>query len=134
MKYQYYKIELMNILDVIPSEEINDHHVNFLAKEILKTHTWTHPIPIDINTKLIMDGNHRYKAAIDIGLKYIPVFLLEYSDKNVTVFHSNQPEKLFPIRSILDIVKSQELLPYKSTKHLFYPVLPTCNININKLI
>ena len=128
-----YDIELLEVREIIPSEMVDDNHVRIIIQSIENTRIWTHPIPIDTQTHIVMDGNHRLMAAREIGLKYVPVFSLDYNSQNVKVFHNDQTQKLYDINSLLDIAKTREPLPFKSTKHIFLPILPTCSIDIKEL-
>jgi len=104
-----------------------------LVGKIESAGAWTHPIPVESKTYLVTDGNHRLSAARRIGLKYIPVFLLDYDSQNVKVYHNDQTQGLFDISTLLNIPRNGETLPFKSTKHFFLPILPVCNIDIKKL-
>lgn len=71
----------------MPSEEVDADHVRRLADAIRATGLWTTPIPIERDTGIVMDGNHRIRAAALLGLHHLPCVLLDYADPRVSVTH-----------------------------------------------
>lgn len=115
------------------SEEVDDSAVQLLAESIREADVWTMPIPIDIQTGIIMDGNHRARAAILLGLDYLPCVLLSYRDPRVRVT-SARTGVPFNIDDIYRrVVHDVEMLPYKTTRHDFAPALPCTEIRLGML-
>ncbi|RKE37567.1 ParB-like nuclease family protein [Paraburkholderia sp. BL23I1N1] len=116
-----------------PSEAVDEHDVHRLAAAIREAGSWTTPIPIEKGTGIIMDGNHRARAAALLGLRYVPCVLLDYRDPRVSVTHWQTGEP-FCIDSIRRrILQDKALLPYKTTRHRFAPVLPATEILLSVL-
>lgn len=115
-----------------PSEHIDIDHVHRLVVSIGADRIWTTPIPIVGGNGIVMDGNHRVHAAKLLGLKYLPCVLLEYGDPRVTVRHwiDDAP---FCVDTIFRTVLTNQIFPYKTTRHMFDPVLPTTDIALSLL-
>ncbi|RZH79837.1 transcriptional regulator, partial [Staphylococcus aureus] len=58
-----YDVVLYPIALLRPSEEVNMAHVKASTKEIVRAQRGTTPIPIEKETEIIMDDNHRYQVA-----------------------------------------------------------------------
>lgn len=116
-----------------PSEEVDADHVRRLADTIRATGLWTTPIPIERETGIVMDGNHRMRAAALLGLHHLPCVLLDYADPRVSVTHwgSGAPFSVAGIRQ--RIVAERRLFPYKTTRHRFAPALPSTEIPLTML-
>ncbi|CAH0446555.1 ParB N-terminal domain-containing protein [Ralstonia syzygii] len=117
----------------MPSEEVDADHVRRLADTIRATGLWTTPIPIERDTGIVMDGNHRVRAAALLGLHHLPCVLLDYADPRVSVTHwsSGAPFSVASIRR--RIVAERRLFPYKTTRHRFAPALPGTEIPLTVL-
>lgn len=115
------------------SEHVDEGHVHSLALTIERLEAWTTPIPIERSTGIVMDGNHRLRAAMLLGLRCVPCVLLDYLDPRVRVTHwrTNAP---FCIASIgRRILHDKRLFPYKTTRHSFAPTLPQTEIPLRLL-
>jgi hypothetical protein len=115
------------------SEMVDENHVHSLASTIERTDAWTTPIPVEAGTGIVMDGNHRLRAAMMLGLRYVPCIVLDYLDPRVRVTHwrTNAP---FCIASIgRRILHDKRLFPYKTTRHSFAPTLPQTEIPLRLL-
>ena len=56
---------------------VNNHSKNFIKK--ISAYGWIVPIVIDDKGNII-EGHHRVKAAIDMGLKYVPAYIIDWVD------------------------------------------------------
>ena len=128
-----YCVALKPVDFFLHSEEVDEEAVHRLAASISQAGTWTTPIPIDRETGIIMDGNHRARAAVLLGLHYLPCVLLSYRDPRVVVthWHSGEPFCVDSIHS--QVLLHKRLLPYKTTRHLFAPALPDTEIQLDML-
>ena len=108
----------------LPSEEADPEAVQFLATAIASAGIWTAPVPVEGQTGIVMDGNHRIRAARLLGLRHLPCVLLSYRDPRVSVMNWWTAEP-FPVERIIrSILFNRKMLPYKSTRHHFAPALP----------
>ncbi len=80
-----------------------------------------------------MDGNHRYQVAKQLKLSLLPCILLSYQDNRVKVNYQNSDQP-YDVKNIFEVILYQnKLLPYKTTKHHFSPLLPTINFKLSLL-
>jgi hypothetical protein len=123
-----YCVSIKPLAFLCPSEAIKERDARALASKIAHDGMWTAPIPIDSESGIIMDGNHRAFAASLLGLRYLPCVPLDYKDDRVTVrdWDSGDPFSVESIYRALLIHKT--ILPYKTTRHSFRPELPKTEI------
>lgn len=112
------------------SEDVDESDVKRLAAIISDADVWTTPIPIDIDTGIIMDGNHRASAAALLRLSHVPCVLLSYRDPRVRVMHWQTGEPFCVDRIYRSILTDRQIFPYKTTRHLFAPALPNTEIQL----
>ena len=127
-----YILEMREISYFRPSEEVNADNVRHLAECIAKANFWTAPIPVHRDTGIVMDGNHRIQAARLLGLTHLPCVPMDYGDRRVSVFHWETGEP-FAVDHIFRTLDSNNVLPYKTTRHLFSPQLPQTDIPLPQL-
>jgi L-serine kinase (ADP) len=66
-------------------EEIIPEKVEALVNKILHDGLWIHPIIVDKNSFVVLDGMHRVAAAKEIGFKYIPICLVDYHNPHILI-------------------------------------------------
>jgi hypothetical protein len=125
--HPHYAIELRPLSFFRESEEIDRGASLRLAEQIQRMGHWTVPIPVDFDTGIVMDGNHRLNAARHLKLAAIPCIPLRYDDPRIAVECWNTGDRLRPDDIVRQILAGGTL-PYKTTRHLFAPTLPTANI------
>lgn len=115
------------------SEEVDEAAVASLVHTILESGVWKAPVPVEASSGIVMDGNHRVRAALLLGLRYLPCVLLRYDDSRVTV-HDWKAGTVFDVEEIRRKVGNRQLLAYKTTRHSFNPPLPRSEIPLALLI
>lgn len=125
-------VELWFIASLRPSEIVCDTGVVELTDRIRHDGVWTHPIPVCEKTGLVMDGNHRLKAAQSLGLQRVPVIPLSYLGGRVVV-RDRKTGGLFDLSRFHLVVMTGALLPYKTTAHEFDPPLPVVSMRLSGL-
>ncbi len=65
---------------------------------------------------IIIDGHHRYHALSDLGVKKIPITLINYDSKEIKAYSDDRILK----SDVLETVNSGKLLSPKSTKHVIW--------------
>jgi ParB-like chromosome segregation protein Spo0J len=68
-----------------PHEDVVEGRVRGLADQILLDRFIRYPILVDSRTLVVLDGHHRLAAAKLLGLRFIPVILVDYNGDCVSV-------------------------------------------------
>lgn len=126
------EVRLLEIASLRRTEHHNPQRAARLALKITEEGKWTVPLWVESSENLIMDGHHRLEAAIQLGLSRVPCTLLTYQmpDLSVMSWDGNLP---FAIEDIMAAGRSNDLLPYKTTRHaLAYP-LPDASYDLDEL-
>ena len=129
-----YSTILVSPSTILPSEEIYQERLFELTAEFTATKLWDYPIVVDIETSLVMDGNHRLALALSQNFDFVPVVMLGYSDSRVNVQYYDESETNFPVETIKKIVATGDLLPPKSTRHIFTPPISRVDISLDLLM
>ncbi len=127
-----YIIQLEEINKLQQSEKVCNNSVDRLSKNILEEGKWTTVIPVEASTGWVMDGNHRLNAARSLRLKYVPVVKLHYEDLRVSIFWWGT-DRPYPLDKIRYEASHVALLSFKTTRHIFSPLLPKVNILLSTL-
>lgn len=114
------------------SEEVVAADVETLAHAIASARQWQAPLPVERSSGIIMDGNHRWHAARLLGLRRLPCILLDYADARVRVVDWTSGQA-YPVARIFQTIEAGQVLPYKSTRHSFAPLLPATAIPLDQL-
>lgn len=117
----------------LPSEEVDERHVDRLAEIILKADIWIHPIPVERRSGIVTDGNHRFRVAGMLGLRYLPCVPLDYNDARLSVSHWNTDAPFCVDRIRCRNLIENHLFPYKTTRHRFEPALPGRHVPLEYL-
>jgi hypothetical protein len=78
------EIKIEEIKKLYIHEEIIPEIVDWLSFEI-KWNMYKHPVIVDKETLVVLDGMHRVAALQHLGYKLIPVCLVNYSNPSITV-------------------------------------------------
>ena len=79
------EIKLEEIEKLYIHEEIIPEIVERLSDEIKRDAHVKHPVIVDKETLVVLDGMHRVAALQHLGCKLIPVCLVNYNNPNITV-------------------------------------------------
>lgn len=102
-----------------------------LSKKIEDDGYWKYPIIIDPNISFVIDGHHRLEAAKYLGLYEIPCIAIPYDDNRLEYVLWNGGERVNS-ELIIHSVKSGKLMPFKSVKCIFKPVLTYQHMSIDQ--
>ncbi|MDX0110355.1 transcriptional regulator [Sinorhizobium meliloti] len=127
-----YPIVNLPIRGLRPSEEINIDHARALAKTIADKGQWTHPILVETQHWIIMDGHHRYFCATELGLSSVPCVLLSYDDPNLHVTYWSDHASV-AVDQIIQAGLSGDLMRFKTTRHTLEVPLPRCSVSLDDL-
>lgn len=126
-------VYLVPVAVLKPHEEFCPNNFNYCFEQISKKRHWTHPLLVHKDTKIIMDGHHRYQVAQKLGLKYIPCVLTSYSNPFLKVF-SYKDNSMLDNQLIIEAGQSGKLFEKKSTRHeLEINCIPQINIPLTLL-
>ena len=127
------KISLLQIDSLKPHEATIPEKVMQLLWVVLQSGKWPHPIVVDEETSTIMDGHHRHKVALLLGLKVIPCYMMSYK-KNVIV-SSRRNNYAVTAETIIQHSSNSTVFPYKTTRHVLSDgsKLPKINFSIKEL-
>ncbi len=90
------------------------------------------PIVVDLRTMVVLDGHHRLNAVRSLGLRRIPVLLVDYESEDVEVFPRRDEIVVSKSRVIRAAVNGRTYPP-KTTRHeLSFDVEPV-DVSIEKL-
>jgi hypothetical protein len=74
------EISSLNLHEKIIPERLSNLIYNFKMSEVIN-----HPIIVDKNSLVVLDGNHRVEVFKSLGYKYVPVCLVEYGSPHIKV-------------------------------------------------
>ncbi|MCK4752345.1 MAG: ParB N-terminal domain-containing protein [Planctomycetes bacterium] len=89
-----------------------------MKRKMLENGIWEKPICIEENHFLILDGQHRYEVASELGLKYIPCEFFDYNDESLLVW-SLRKECAVSKHQVIERALRGDIYPYKTAKHKF---------------
>jgi len=122
------KIDLLKHIEGFSEKRVNNMKIKMVQSGI-----WEKPICIEKNHYLILDGQHRYEAAKNLGLKYIPCELFDYNDNNIITW-SLRKECIVSKKMVVQRALNNNIYPYKTAKHKFPKKIEKCLIPLNELI
>ena len=73
---------LSSIDGLLPHEEVIPKNLNRMMRWLVKTGRFMQPILVDEDSKVILDGHHRWNAAKALGLDRIPVVAVDYMNSD----------------------------------------------------
>jgi hypothetical protein len=87
INYNDFEIELtiLKIEELYPHEEIDEKILKKMLKETEEKGMLYHPIIVDKNSLVILDGTHRFVLLKKLNCKFIPVVLVDYNNKRIQV-------------------------------------------------
>jgi ParB-like chromosome segregation protein Spo0J len=67
-----FAISLLNVSHLLKHEQVDPDRVAELMNSITRIGVWTEPICVDAETKVIMDGHHRYEPRFSLVWRSFP--------------------------------------------------------------
>ena len=114
-----YAVTLIEIARLRPSEEVDAAHVSCIAEGLRRDGFQRQPILVERTSLAILDGHHRYHAAIRLGLSRIAAIVISYGDPRLSL--QSWSDRQFTPEEVIQAAMSQKLLPRKSTRHVLAP-------------
>jgi len=121
----------IDIKNLLPTEKFSEKRVQSLISTISEAGIWTIPICIESDSHAIMDGHHRWESAKRLGFSKIPCLKISYDKVKVI---SRRKDYIVTPEVIINAALSNNLLPYKTTRHIFAFKIPQINIELKFLL
>lgn len=102
-----------------PHEDVDTDRVRALAEEIRLAGSFYPPVFIDAQTRVILDGHHRWHAATLLGLVKLPVYAVDYLNDSTIRVISRRTEIAISKQDVLAMGLSGRTYPYKTTRHVY---------------
>tara|TARA_B100001113_G_scaffold347952_1_gene341091 strand:- start:354 stop:761 length:408 start_codon:yes stop_codon:yes gene_type:complete len=96
---------------------------------------FTKPVLVDSITGSLLDGHHRLSVAQELGLSKIPAICLDYlSSEDITLeLWPNTDFDTISKMMVIEMCKSEDLFPPKTTKHTTMFDLPPILVRLEEL-
>ena len=78
-------LETVELRKILPHEEIIPELLEKLVDAIERDGSMKHPIIVDGDSLVVLDGNHRTEALKKLGYRYIPVCMVDYQNPLIEV-------------------------------------------------
>ena len=111
------------------TEAVCEHQVCNLVNKIAFEAIWTHPLCVEKETRVVMDGHHRLKAAKALDLAYVPVVAFDY--EQVRLYARRGDYAVSPAEVIRRGLEGKTY-PCKTTRHVF-SMSPVCRLSLENL-
>ncbi len=128
-------ITLVPIEELKPHEEVKEKKFSSFARfasRLRRDRIRLQPLWIDAETKVILDGHHRFAVYKELGCKRVPCIEVQYLvDNSISVL----PRKSdIPVSKQAVIERGLSGVPYpaKTTKHVFKEPAPFLWIDLRK--
>ncbi|ALN75024.1 ParB N-terminal domain-containing protein [Aureimonas sp. AU20] len=121
---------LLDVFCLVATEDIDPDRASELERQIVREQRWTQPIAVHKRDFFVMDGHHRLTVAHRLGLDRIPAVLLDYGEVDVMAWRKGE---IITPSDIIAMARSGRRFPAKTTRHIFDPPLPLCDIPLSDL-
>jgi ParB-like chromosome segregation protein Spo0J len=126
INYNDFEIELtiLKIEELYPHEEIDEKILNEMLKETEEKGILYHPIIVDKNSLIILDGMHRFFLLKELDCKFIPVTLVDYNNERIQVekwIRKSYPKNPYTLKNkIFEIFKKYNYKILRDEESLLY--------------
>ena len=110
-------VQIVDLNMLKQHEEVDPIHLRELQEEIRSDGILKLAIVVDANTKIVLDGEHRFSALKELGCKKIPAVLVDYDSSEITVQAWRKGEN-WTKKDVRDAGFSGQKLPPMTTKHM----------------
>ncbi len=113
-------------------EEMDLARARALLDQVTELGFWTHPLLVEDGTDIILDGHHRFWCAGELGLERIPTYRISYGDPALSLSSWREGVSVTP-DLVIAAAMNNELLPKKTSKHVYAHRILSCNIPLTQL-
>jgi hypothetical protein len=107
-----------------PTEEYDSDAALELSRKIARDGFWRVPVLVHRGYFAILDGHHRWQAAIHMHLAMVPCFVCSYADDNIQL-GTWRADYCPTVSDVFRAAGTGHLFPRKTTRHQF----PKLNLN-----
>ena len=110
-----------------PHEDVDRTHLDLVEADIARSGYVKFPLVVDVRTFIVLDGHHRLEALKELGIRYAPVFFVDYAESYVDVYPFRKDIRVSKTSVVVRALVERSLYPPKTTKHVYHgvSVLPT---------
>ena len=108
---------IVPIDDLKEHEEVDPDHLEAIKQEIESDRAVKLAVIADVNTNVVLDGEHRLTALRELGCSRVPVVFVKYQSQNILVDSWVVGERLTK-DAVIAAGLSGRRLPPKTSKHL----------------
>lgn len=123
--------ELVVVSSLKPHEEHDPENVRVVLHSMLRSGLWSHPVLVERDNYVILDGHHRIAAAQQIGLILVPAIIADYED---VVLQARSEDLDLTKNDVLNAALSGKLFPVKTTRHIWQREQSAAAIDIRSLM
>lgn len=135
MTWETDDVELVPIHELLPHEETKSKNQQKLHQMTIKWGGYNKPLLVDVKSKVILDGHHRFRIGEALGLKFLPAILIDYlvDDRIQVMTWPNAESDSITKEEVIEMGLSGNLFPPKTSKHVFFGDLPPIFYSIEQL-
>ena len=119
---------------LLEHEDVDVQRVHVIRNLIRSYGYVKYPILADVRTLTILDGHHRFRALLSMGLDYIPVFLVDYAKDYIEVSSWRKEFRVTKVEVILRAISNSKYPPRTSRHILSGITIPSTTVNIEELV
>ncbi len=106
-------------------EQVSPEHLVRLKRRIKKDGFLKNPIIVDKNTKIILDGHHRYQSLKELGCSKIMVYFIDYNSPEIRV-RARRKGEIITKEDVIKAGLTGNKLPPKTSRH----IVPNKQLNL----
>lgn len=102
-----------------PHEDVDVERLDRLVEEIRAAAVFYPPVLVDRNTRVILDGHHRWQASSRLCFIVVPCYTVDYFNDPTIHVISRRPAIEVTKQSVIDMALSGRTYPQKTTRHTY---------------
>ncbi len=128
------KIGLVELNLLKPHEDVMASVIRVVEHDINSCDCIRFPIVVDIRTLAILDGHHRVYVLKELGVRYVPAFLVDYAEDSITVSPIRREIPVDKVIVLKKILIEKNIFPPKTTRHSYHGyTIPSLHIGLEEL-
>src|SRR5262245_30858054 len=112
------ELQFINPRQLRPTEQHDCEAALELSRQIAHDGFWRVPVLVHRGYIAILDGHHRWQAAIHMRLSMMPCFVCSYAEDNIQL-GTWRPDYCPTIGDVFRAAGTGQLFPCKTTRHQF---------------